>query len=118
LRYNNKKDRGKMDKFKLAGICVLTSSLALSGCVTRNYNLTPGQEFSSSTQNRGYITRQVPEPKENKAPHQIIKKPIMVNEMEMESIISVFSEAIKNNPKYAGAYYNRAIAYFYKDNYE
>ncbi len=49
---------------------------------------------------------------------QIIKKPAVTNELEMDSIISVFSEAIKKNPNYAGAYYNRAVAYFYKNNYE
>ncbi|MHB8154718.1 MAG: hypothetical protein ACYDFR_01535, partial [Candidatus Omnitrophota bacterium] len=37
---------------------------------------------------------------------------------EMDSVISVFSEAIKKTPSYAGAYYNRALAYFYKKNYE
>lgn len=36
---------------------------------------------------------------------------------EWDSVISVFSEAIKNKPNYAGAYYNRAIAYFYKKDY-
>lgn len=44
--------------------------------------------------------------------------PPVLSEMEMNNIISVFSETIKNNPNYAGAYYNRAIAYFYKNNYE
>ena len=56
--------------------------------------------------------------KESKTSPQIIKKPTVVNELEMDSIISVFSEAIKKTPNYAGAYYNRAIAYFYKNNYE
>ena len=41
-----------------------------------------------------------------------------VNEQEMDSIISIFSETIKKTPNYAGAYYNRALAYFYKNNYE
>lgn len=47
-----------MDGIKLAGICVLASSLALSGCVARTYNLTRDrvdQELSSSAGNRGYI---------------------------------------------------------------
>lgn len=56
--------------------------------------------------------------KESKIPPRVIEKQVVVNEAEMDSVISVFSEAIKNNPKYAGAYYNRAIAYFYKKNYE
>lgn len=73
-----------MNKFKLAGICILTLSLGLSGCAAR-----------------------------------VINKPIVVNEAEMDNIISIFSEAIKNNPEYAGAYYNRAVAYFYyQNNYE
>jgi len=58
-----------MNRFKLAGICVLTSTLALSGCVARTYNLTRDrvdQEISSSSGNRGYITGQAPEPKERK----------------------------------------------------
>lgn len=36
---------------------------------------------------------------------------------EWDSVISVFSEAIKKKPNYGGAYYNRAIAYFYKKDY-
>ncbi|MHB8154733.1 MAG: LysM peptidoglycan-binding domain-containing protein [Candidatus Omnitrophota bacterium] len=58
-----------MDRFKLAGICVLTSTLALSGCVARTYNLTRDrvdQELSSTSGNRGYIMGQAPEPKERK----------------------------------------------------
>jgi tetratricopeptide (TPR) repeat protein len=56
--------------------------------------------------------------RESKTSPQIIKKSTVVNGLEMDSIISVFSAAIKKNPNYAGAYYNRAIAYFYKNNYE
>lgn len=56
--------------------------------------------------------------KESKASPQVTKKAIVVNEQEMNNIISVFSDAIKKDPNYAGAYYNRAIAYFYKNNYE
>ncbi len=46
------------------------------------------------------------------------KKPVAVNGMEMDSIIAVFTDAINKDPNYAGAYYNRAIAYFYKEDYE
>lgn len=59
-----------MDGFKFAGICVLTSTLALSGCVARTYNLTRDrvdQDISSSSGNRGYIMGQAPEPKERAA---------------------------------------------------
>lgn len=55
-----------MNKFKLAGICVLTSTLALSGCVARTYNLTRDrvdQDLSSSG-NRGYLMGQAPQPQE------------------------------------------------------
>jgi len=58
-----------MNRFKLAGICVLTSSLALSGCVARTYNLTRDrvdQELTSTSGNRGYIMGNAPEPKERK----------------------------------------------------
>jgi nucleoid-associated protein YgaU len=58
-----------MNRFKLAGICVLTSTLALSGCVARTYNLTRDrvdQELSSTSGNRGYIMGQAPEPQERK----------------------------------------------------
>lgn len=110
-----------MNRFQLAGICVLTSSLALSGCVDRTCNLTRDrvdQELSLTSGNRGYIMGQASEPKGSKSRSRIIGKPAPVNQAEMDSVISVFSEAIKNNPNYAGAYYNRAIAYFYKNNYE
>ena len=56
-----------MNRFKLAGICVLTSTLALSGCVARTYNLTRDridQDLSSSSGNRGYLIGRAPEPKE------------------------------------------------------
>ena len=58
-----------MNSFKLAGICVLTSTLALSGCVARTYNLTRDrvdQELTSTSGNRGYIMGQAPEPQERK----------------------------------------------------
>jgi len=57
-----------MSKIKLAGICVLTLTLALSGCVARTYNLTRDrvdQDLSSSSGNRGYIMGNAPEPKEH-----------------------------------------------------
>ena len=59
-----------MNRFKLAGICVLTSTLALSGCVARTYNLTRDridQDLSSSSGNRGYLMgTPPPEPVERK----------------------------------------------------
>lgn len=58
-----------MDKFKLAGICVLASTLALSGCVARTYNLTRDrvdQDLSSSG-NRGYLMGQAPQAGERAA---------------------------------------------------
>ncbi len=45
-----------------------------------------------------------------------IEKSAALNEMEMDGIISIFSQAIENNPNYGGAYYNRAIAHFYYQN--
>jgi hypothetical protein len=56
--------------------------------------------------------------KESKTPPRTTKKPAVVNEMELDDVISVFSEAIKRNPKNTGAYYNRAVAYFYKKDYD
>ena len=56
--------------------------------------------------------------KENNSLPRSREKTTVINEQEMDSVISVFSEAIKKNPGYAGAYYNRGIAYFYKNNYE
>lgn len=63
-----------MSKFKLAGICILTSTLALSGCVTRTYNLTRDridQDLSSVSGNRGYITGTAPEPAERETTRTI-----------------------------------------------
>jgi hypothetical protein len=63
-------------------------------------------------------------PKVNKITPPIEEKPISsekrasIDQKELDSIITVFSETIKNNPKYAGAYYNRGIAYFYKSEYD
>lgn len=59
-----------MNRTKLAGICVLILTLALSGCVARTYNLTRDrvdQELSSTSGNRGYIMGVAPEPKERKS---------------------------------------------------
>jgi len=43
---------------------------------------------------------------------------VSMDQKELDSMIAVFSEAIKNNPNYVGAYYNRAAVYFYKNNYD
>jgi hypothetical protein len=56
--------------------------------------------------------------KESKTPPQVIRELVAVNEIELDSVISVFSQAIKKNPGYSGAYYNRAVAYFYKKDYQ
>ena len=51
--------------------------------------------------------------------HGIIKKQTVFSETEIGNIISVFDEAIKNDPNFGGAYYNRAIAnFYYENNYE
>ncbi|MBM3244171.1 MAG: hypothetical protein FJZ15_00035 [Candidatus Omnitrophica bacterium] len=47
-----------------------------------------------------------------------INKQINIDEKEVDKVISIFSEAIKNKPNYGGAYYNRAIAYFFKKDYD
>jgi tetratricopeptide (TPR) repeat protein len=43
---------------------------------------------------------------------------VPIGQKELDGIIAVFSESIKKNPNYAGAYYNRAAAYFHKNNYD
>ena len=45
-------------------------------------------------------------------------KNIYADPKDIDNIIFIFNGAIQNNPNYAGAYYNRAIAYFYKNNYD
>lgn len=58
-----------MNRLKLVGICVLGSTLVLSGCVARTYTLTRDridQDLSSTSGNRGYIMGTAPEPKERK----------------------------------------------------
>lgn len=40
------------------------------------------------------------------------------DQKDVDNIIVMFSEAIKKNPDYAGAYYNRGMAYFYKHDYD
>ena len=64
----------------------------------------------------------------NKAPCQTTDKSraaiktaptvISIDQKEIDSMIAIFSAAIKNNPDYAGNYYNRAAVYFYKNNYD
>ncbi len=56
-----------MKSFKLAGLCLLVSTLALSGCVARTYNLTRDrvdQDLSSTSGNRGYLMGTAPQPAE------------------------------------------------------
>ncbi len=43
---------------------------------------------------------------------------VPIDQKELDDIIAVFNESIKKNPNYAGAYYNRAAAYFHKNNYD
>jgi len=45
------------------------------------------------------------------------KNVVSIDQRELDNMISVFTEAIKNKPNYAGAYYNRAVAYYYKKDY-
>ena len=68
-------------------------------------------------------------PKESKSTYQAAKRLQSVVEKnktanlnyispkELNNIISIFDEALKKNPNYAGVYYYRAIAYFYKKDY-
>ncbi|MDD5561618.1 MAG: hypothetical protein PHT50_05780 [Candidatus Omnitrophica bacterium] len=41
-----------------------------------------------------------------------------IDQKEIDNIIYIFSQAIKDNPSYSGAYYNRAAAYYYKNDYD
>ncbi len=43
---------------------------------------------------------------------------ISMDQKELDSSIVIFSAAIKKNRNYAGTYYNRALAYFYKKDYD
>ena len=58
--------------------------------------------------------------RDGKIPCQALKagSATAVDQKEIDDIIVVFSKAIKNNPDYAGAYYNRAAAYFHKNDYD
>lgn len=47
-----------------------------------------------------------------------IAPPVSMDKEELADIIAVFSKEIKANPGHAGAYYNRAVAYFHDGNYE
>jgi len=105
-----------MDKFRLIKICLLVSTLALAGCVARTHNL-KANRADQAVGNRGYITGNIPVSEKSKLPEGV-KKPVVADAAEMDSVIAVFSNAIKKTPNFAGAYYNRAIAYFYKNQYE
>lgn len=43
---------------------------------------------------------------------------ISIDQKELDDMIALFSEEIKRNPGYAGAYYNRAVAYYHKKDYD
>ncbi len=62
-----------MDRTKLIGFCVLASSLMLSGCVARTYELTRervDQDLSNLSGNRGYIMGTAPQPGDRKMTRQ------------------------------------------------
>ena len=46
-----------------------------------------------------------------------VKQQMPVDQKEVDNIIAALNEAIKNKLNDAGVYYNRAVAYFYKHNY-
>ena len=62
--------------------------------------------------------------KEGKTPLQAMPKTITqanyvpFEENDINGMISVFDEAIKDRPNFAGFYYNRGVAYFYKKDYD
>jgi len=45
-------------------------------------------------------------------------KAYCLSQCELESVVSLFNQALKENPNYAGAYWNLAVAYFYKKDYD
>ena len=61
--------------------------------------------------------------RENRIPSQAKKTAgnanfISMDQKELDSSISIFSAAINKNRNHAGTYYNRALAYFYKKDYD
>jgi len=46
------------------------------------------------------------------------KEAVTVDQKELDNMISLFTEEIRRNPGYAGAYYNRAVAYYHKKEYD
>ena len=58
--------------------------------------------------------------KDNKVVQPVVRQEavVVMDQKEIDEMISVFSEAIKHKPGYAGAYYNRAAAYYYKKDYD
>ncbi len=73
--------------------------LALAGCATISKD--------------GSTLKKTVKPAETAQPEVVIVDP-----KEIDEIIAVFSEAIKHKPDYAGAYYNRAAAYYHKHDYD
>ena len=76
--------------------------LVLAGCSTISAN---SKALCKTTDKVGVVAKTAP-------------SAIAIDQKELDSMIAVFSEAIKNNPNYVGAYYNRAVVYFYKNNYD
>jgi len=91
--------------------------LGLIGCAT-----VPGNNkvLRSTTKKTESNIKIVPAAKTGTAVkiETIVKTEPPVDLVEMDNIIEIFSDAIKNNPNDAGAYYNRAVAYFHKKDYE
>jgi len=46
------------------------------------------------------------------------RETVVVDQKELDELIAIFSEAIREDPDSPGPYYNRAIAYFHKGDYD
>ena len=102
-----------------SGLIVLTLFF-MGGCATAPKQ---SQPLSPTTKEFETAAKPVPTKKPETALAGVVKPvatdaQFFVDPKELDSIISVFSEAIKRDSNYAGAYYNRAKAYFYKNEFD
>ena len=99
---------------------IVSTLFFMGGCATAPKQ---SQPLSPATKQLRTAAMPVPTKKPETALAGVIKPAatdahVFVDPKELDSVISVFSEAIKRDSNYAGAYYNRAKAYFYMNEFD
>ena len=101
---------------------IILLCLGLAGCATAPKQSQPLPPAAKNAETK-IETVKIPETKKKPEIAEVVKlgpakAQVIIDQSEIDSVLAVFSEAIQKNSDYAGAYYNRAKAYFYKKEFD